>query len=217
MAIAPPGKTRAKHGATLRVSERGGVEHIEQLTVHVLPQRQVRSSRPSGRAVPMAELPKESLISYIYSGRKRNPRDGLPFHKPGRRYGYWGLCIGRTRGKEGRDQPIKEFKRGFAVPPGTEATYRIELKEFSAFSAEVGWLSDFRLGSESPMLHFEVYVDGKFAGHSGLMSPADPPRLIAVEGLQGADEIRLVTRLHSDRLNEGEMRVSGVWRTRVGE
>ena len=209
--VAPPDKTRARHDVTLRISEKGGAEHAEKLTVHVLPRRQVRSSRPSGRAVPMEELPKESLISYIYSGRKRNPRDGLPFHKPGKRYGYWGLCIGRTKDAEGKDQPTKEFKSGFAVPPGTEATCRIELSDLNAFSAEVGWLSDFRLGGEDPMLHFEVYVDGKFAGHSGLMSPADPPRLMVIEGLKGADEIRLVTRLHNDRLNKGEMRVHGVW------
>ena len=46
--------------------------------------------------------------------------------------------------------------------------------------------------------------------------PPFPPIIPALAALfadnyDQADEIRLVTRLHNDRLNEGEMRINGVW------
>jgi len=209
--IAPQDKTRARHEVALRIDEKGGAQQTEKLTIHVLPQRQEPSARPSGRAVPMEELPKELLTSYVHSGRKRDPKEGLPFHTKDKRYGYWGLGVGRAKDENGRAKPIKEFAKGFALPPGTEATYRIDEEQFGAFSVEVGCLSDFQLGRENPMLHFEVYVDGRCAAHSGLMLPTDPPRLMVVDGLKNAREIRLVTRLHNDRLNEGELRVYGAW------
>jgi hypothetical protein len=41
---------------------------------------------------------------------------------------------------------------------------------------------------------FEIYVDGRLRTQSGLMTPADQPRLLVAENLQEAKEIKLVTR-----------------------
>jgi len=48
-------------------------------------------------------------------------------------------------------------------------------------------------------LGFEIWVDGQLRAHSGLMGPTDGPKLLAVDGLAGAEEFRLLTRLHTDQ------------------
>jgi hypothetical protein len=94
-------------------------------------------------------------------------------------------------------------------------TLDIEGKGFAALAAEVGPHFNWQLGRglpSKPRLHFEVYVDGKFAGHSGLMDLEDGPRLIVVQGLDRAKELRLVTRVDFDQDNrENVMQVTGVW------
>jgi hypothetical protein len=59
-------------------------------------------------------------------------------------------------------------------------------------SVQLSWACQHRL-------HFEIYVDGRLRAHSGLMGMTDPPRLLVVEGLDSAKEIRLVTRAHDDQ------------------
>ena len=44
------------------------------------------------------------------------------------------------------------------------------------------------------MLSFEVYVDGQLRAQSGLMKVGDAPRLLVVDNLRNARQVRLVTR-----------------------
>ncbi len=83
-----------------------------------------------------------------------------------------------------------------------EAVFDIEGKGFSGFLAEVGfparWTGVVGLslsaGPEGDRLNYEIHVDGELRAQSGFMGPADDFRLLAVEGLAGARELRLVAR-----------------------
>jgi hypothetical protein len=184
----PPAGHRARHEGTLTVVEAGGTKEQLALVVHVLPPRRRATARPAGKAVPLHEVSPKLLKSYVVGGGRSR---GAPrFHQPGNGK----LAIGKAR---------KGFSAGFYAEPRCELTYGLKDTGFDAFAAEVGpshglchpaqldWA--YRL-----KLHFEIYVDGELRDHSGLMDVTDPPRLLVVDGLAGARQIKLVTRVHDD-------------------
>ena len=57
-------------------------------------------------------------------------------------------------------------------------------------------------GHENVRVCFEVYVDGRIAAHSGLMTSTDPPRLLVVKDLDKARRLKLVTRLSTMRYGD---------------
>jgi hypothetical protein len=117
-------------------------------------------------------------------------------------------------GHQCRDiQPIigkKRFDRAMWVTPAHETVYNLEGTGFTTFAAYVGVPVD---AAKSVIRHhhrrvnFEVYLDGKIVVQSGLMTTLDQPRLLVVEGLDKAKEMKLVTRLDSDRDNNSFLSV----------
>jgi hypothetical protein len=107
-------------------------------------------------------------------------------------------------GKMSRSWPraTKRFKRCVRGGAPYEAVFKLEGKGFKAFSAHVGFPNAWnilvgmwcRRGSETDRLNFEIHVDGKPRAQSGLMAPGDDFRLLVVDGLEGAKELRLVVR-----------------------
>ena len=104
-------------------------------------------------------------------------------------------------GKE-RGHPVENV---ITMPAPSETIYTLEGKGFHAVSARV----DLPVSSagykywngcsggklpEWVRLRFEIYLDGKLRTHSGWMGTKDDLRTLVVEGLQGAKELRLVTR-----------------------
>jgi len=99
----------------------------------------------------------------------------------------------------------KTFNRGLWVYPLHESAYALEGTGFGAFAAEVGFYNDLTekaMANRAAVVSFEVYVDGRLAAQSGLMSPGDGPRLLVVTGLEKAEEIRLRTR-RDNMTNDG--------------
>jgi hypothetical protein len=93
----------------------------------------------------------------------------------------------------------KTFTRGLWASPLHETTYNIEGAGFAAFAAEVGTYANCTreragISSSATRVHFEIYVDGELRTQSGPMTAADGPRLLLAGNLQGAKQIKLVTR-----------------------
>jgi len=87
--------------------------------------------------------------------------------------------------------------RGCWVVPHHETVFNVEGAGFAAFAAEVGFYDKFgadRMANLGARVAFEVHVDGELRAHSGILKVGDPPRLLAVTGLDKAKEVRLVTR-----------------------
>jgi hypothetical protein len=208
--IAPPDRTRARHEVALRLTGQNGLTKEALLVVQVLPPYVAPKGEPPGTPVPMQDFPKDFFRPRLdRRGRKRFP---VQFWNPkdwrAGKYQYWpskrtGLCIGARTEKDdhGRPvrKPVKRYERGFGCRPGEDVTCRLAGRGITAFSAEVGWLTGSRAGPTAPTLHFEVYVDGRFAAHSHLVKNGQAPRRLVVTGLENAKEIRLVTRLSTDR------------------
>jgi hypothetical protein len=96
----------------------------------------------------------------------------------------------------------ERFSRGMWVYPHHESVYDLGGANIAAFSSYVGIANDARnnvIVNSHRQVNFEVYVDGKLRAQSGLMSTIDPPRYLVVEGIEGAKELKLVTRLDSEQ------------------
>jgi len=67
-------------------------------------------------------------------------------------------------------------------------------------------------GHESLRVCFEIHVDGKVAAHSGPMKSTDPARLLVVQNLDKAKEMKFITRvdnmLYGDNSRLGEFAYS---------
>ncbi len=213
--LSPPGRGRARHEVSLLLSESGGAEHHRRLVVHVMPGFLPPKSRPPGKAVPMESMDAKLLKSCAVGGRKLDlKRHRFSFYSkknPGPARG--GLKVGRIT-VHGWGRFRKQFQKGFCLQPGYEVTYGLEGQPFRSFAVEIGWLTASTLPSESreiPTLYFEVYVDGRLRAHSGGVGFTDPPRLLVVEGLAGAKEIRFLTRCHDERRNTHGTSIWGTW------
>ena len=87
-----------------------------------------------------------------------------------------------------------------------EVVFNLKDTGFKAFSVEVDvpekWgygevgmdLGGGGLPPAGLCINFEIYVDGKLRAQSGFVSVADPRRLLVVDNLSGAGELRLVAR-----------------------
>ncbi len=217
--FAPPDAARARHEVAVTVREAGGGQSAVNLVVHVLPPTGAAKGKPSGAATPMQDaLEKERISAQVVSGRSLKEKERtLPFYEKGSNFYRYheragGLAVGIKSVKDNRGRSKQETERtydkGFAVSPRAEVVCSIEGKSFSAFSAEVGFANAGRPDYRNPKMHFEIYVDGQLKAHSGLMAYGEAPKLLVVEGLQAAKEMRLVTRLSDDG---GQRGVEGIW------
>ncbi|HET6427030.1 MAG TPA: NPCBM/NEW2 domain-containing protein [Phycisphaerae bacterium] len=93
----------------------------------------------------------------------------------------------------------KEFTRGLWVVPHHETVYDIAAAGYTAFAAEVGLWEKYgagRMANLGARVVFEIYVDGVLRANSGVLGVGDKSRLLVVTGLDGARELKLVTRKH---------------------
>jgi len=132
--------------------------------------------------------------------------------------GGWPVCMLGGTGTE--SEPVvaegsgwglgtKTCDMGLWVLPYHETVYKLEGSGVKAFSAEAGInaiVAKQAAGHRAIRVCFEVHVDGRVAAHSGLMKSADGPRLLVVEGLEKAEELKLVTRLHEMLYGDGTYR-----------
>jgi len=94
----------------------------------------------------------------------------------------------------------RTFGKALWVRPHHVSVYALEGSGFKAFKAFSAWVG-FPKGMNRPDFHqdaelyFEIHVDGTLRAQSGKVLVTDEPRLLAVEGLAGAREMTLVTRL----------------------
>ena len=214
--ITPAGKAGGRYDVALEIAESGGEKVKSNLAVHVVPEYKAPAGLPAGQAVPLESLVKEKgfVTRWRQAGEDRTKQGPPSFFKPDR--DNRALPVGRTKNAKRQEVPVKELPQGLQLAVTGELVLNIEGKGFSAFSAEVGPHFNCRFGQGvpwGPKLHFEVYVDGQFAGHSGLMELSEGPRLIVVSELTSAKELRLVTRVDFDRDSKwGEsFSITGVW------
>ena len=212
LAIVPAEKAGGKYDAAVQLTESGGGKLDRKLTVHVVPEYKAPASLPSGATLPLEEALKEKgfIKSYVNSGQAQRGAAPDMFKAS---QGNSAVPVGLVK-QDRKEVPAKSFEKAMLVRVVGELTLNIEGKGFTAFSAEVGThflqTRDFRFVPGLPWiprLHFEVHVDGKFAGHSGLMQFKDAPRLLVVTGLKDAKELRLVTRVDVDQACD----VTAVW------
>ncbi len=171
----PPDRSAARHELKLVVREAGGPARQEaKLVVHVIPPYRP-PALPEGRAVYLAELPKAMVKSH-------------------RSRAYW---YGSS--DPGRDDYGPKFDQDRNIIGGTPqwTVYDIQAKGYTAFAATVklsGRKDRVGESAEGKRASFEVHVDGRLRAQSGLMTAADEPRLLVVEGLAGAKELKLLVR-----------------------
>jgi hypothetical protein len=76
--------------------------------------------------------------------------------------------------------------------------YSIDGKGYRSFAVMVGFSAKDRGGKEAKphnsLVNFEIYVDGTLRTQSGLMKHSDAPRLLVVDGLENARELKIRNR-----------------------
>ena len=184
---APPDKTSAYRDAALTVQEVGGAASVAvPLAIHVIPPYR-KPALPKGEAIPVTGELYGKLLKR-YNGVKGAVSTGAQSMDERRRRRYW--------------PKAKHFQRFLSGGAPYEAIFSLKDKGFTAFSAHVGFPDRWNMlvgmwslpGAATDRLNFEIYVDGKLRTQSGLMKPTDPFRLLVVDGLAAAREMRLVVR-----------------------
>jgi len=184
---APPDRSSAYHQPELVVQEVGGPAGVRvPLAVHVIPPYRM-PALPKGKAVPITGEVWKATIKR-YNGVKGAVRTGALTIDERLRTKYW--------------PKAKAFKRMLCGGAPYEAVFNLKGKGYTAFCAQVGFPDVWNMlvgmwalrGDPTDRLNFEIYIDGKLRTQSGLMKPTDPFRLLVVDGLGGASEMRLVVR-----------------------
>ena len=198
-AVVPP----AKLEATTVVSDTTGTCRREiKISANVLPPYIVPAALPAGEAVNLEAVSKDLLQSHQVALLDPWPEE--PSVK-------WVQDQAKTRGPIFRDvfakwekqpNPImgkdkKTYDGGLWVHPYHETVYKLEGAGFTAFSAVVGISLDMagRVIRKDIGHCFEILVDGKLRACSGILKATDEPRLLVVQDLAGAKELKLVTRM----------------------
>lgn len=200
LTITPNTRERLTQVMTLDVAEKGGLKVRPRMVVQVLPEACSYACRPKGEAVTLESVSKDCLRSH--SDGHRGSRARLAFWKPHPRWKKFTIGIEHV-----------VYKNGFYPAVNHRTVLNIEGKGFKAFAAEVGPSGGMSSKVSLPLyrgtkLHYEIYVDGKLACHSGLMELADSPLLLVAEGLEKAREIHLVSRISTGANNK---RIKGLW------
>ena len=194
----PPGRGGALHEAELTLTAAGGkAKAAVPLHVFVIPAYQPPAGPPRGREVPLNEAHRKIVRSHRSVNWFR--------HQVNTSASFAGsLSFWHT------DQPAvigrKKYDMALWVLPYHETVYKLAGSGYRAFSAEVGVnavVARQAAGHEGLRVCFEIHVDGKLVAHSGLMKSTDAPRLLVVEGLEKAKEMKLITRLHTMLYDDG--------------
>ena len=183
----PPDKRGAYHEAVLTFSEANGPASVKvPVAIHVIPEY-AKPALPAGKtAVSLAERYKDLLKAYN-----------------GTTQGQWRDGQKVAEGKWLRLNPrLKGFKTYIGGAAPYEAIFNIEGKGFTDFSVQVGFLNLFNScvgmwscpGPSTERVNYEIWVDGKIRTQSAFMGPKDDFRLLVVNDLKNAKELRLVAR-----------------------
>jgi len=173
----------------------GKVDQPVALHVFTIPPYETPADLPGGKKVPLAQVHKDIVVSHRSAGIwRRGVSRTARFAKS--------LSFWHT------DRPARIGDKRYDVAlwalPYHETVYKLEGSGIRAFSAEVGVNhvvahggGTYAAGHENIRVCFEIHVDGRIAAHSGLMKSTDGPRLLVVDGLEKAKEMKLITRLAS--------------------
>ena len=190
----PADKDAAAYDTTLTLTAMGGAVKEEfAFKTFVIPPYRRPDKLPAGEPVLLETVSKELLVRHRSIGWFRED----DVHKAPT----FGPTLDVWHGKKPLAIGDKTYQHGLWIKPQHETVYKLEGTGFAAFSAEVGWnrmvaKSESGAGHTTVKMSFEVHVDGKVRAQSGLMAATDPARLLVVEGLAGAKEIKLVSRTH---------------------
>ncbi|HUT35178.1 MAG TPA: glycoside hydrolase domain-containing protein [Planctomycetota bacterium] len=202
----PPDAQAATHNVTLTLRESGGSDLKRSVVVHVIPPYAEPRALSKGEVVHLADVPKSRVV----------------LHKT---RAYWLGTSDRQRPDYGpRFGPNSQVERGgpdaerasMHAAPEQVTAYNIEGMGFAAFSASVRINPQFAKPSLEQLhrvrVSFEVHVDGALRAQSGLMTAADDARLLVVEGLAGAKELKLLTRFDRPEPRNHGSAVYAQWR-----
>jgi hypothetical protein len=198
---------------TLRLTAAGGaVDESHQITTYVTPPYR-RPVVPAGDAVYLNDLDQKTVVvSHVDLGsdRKRGERK-RPYYHRSRAFGenlnpkFNYSHDHRKFATDPYTMHGRRYARGLWVMPHHQTVYKVAGTRFRAFAAEVGFFDGFTrhaVANKGALVAFEVYVDGALRASSGIMGVKDAPRLLVVDGLAGAKEVKLVTR--RDNLSSDE-------------
>ena len=198
----PAGDAFARVEGVLTISEDKGAKMDLPAEGYVVPAYQPPQVTLSGSTVQLDKLTKADVKSFVNGGRKATGyAPNFAYPEPAR-----GIKI-----YVANDQ--REYTFAMQSNVTFEATWKLEGKGFKGFAAEVGpspgWAAPTNLPwTRDLRLYFEIYVDGQCRAWSGPMGPTDKPRRLALDGLENAKEIRMVTRQATGADSEG---VRGRW------
>lgn len=176
----PTDKGARSHETILTISEEGGsASQKVKMVTHVIPKYVAPKGPPDGEAVLLASL---------------NPKEWVLLHKS---RAHWYGTSSKSRGDYG---PKYDKSGSFpgAVPQITE--YKLDGAGYKAFAVVASISAGKRTGKTdiaTRRANFEILVDGKIRVQTGLMKAGDKPRLLVVDGLEGAKSIRLKARLET--------------------
>jgi len=197
----------------LRLTAAGGaVDESHRITTYVTPPYR-RPAVPAGQAVYLNDLDqKKMVVSHVeMGGDPKRGKGKIPCYHRSRSFGEnLNPKFNYTHDqKKYATDPYTmhkiQYSRGLWVMPHHETVYRIPGAGFNAFAAEVGFFDGFLkhgVANKGALVAFEVYVDGVLRASSGIVGVKDAPRLLVVNGLADAKEVRLVTR--RDNLSSDE-------------
>jgi hypothetical protein len=186
-----PNSTPGFHKAELVMTAADGkISNTMPFQMFVIPRYQQPRGLPQGQRVPLEQAHSQLVVSHRSMNRFRHQVDHEAHF--GQTWSFWHS-----------DKPAqigtKTFQTALWVLPYHETVYKLEGSGVKAFSAEVGVnaiVAKEAAGHREIRVCFETHVDGQIAAHSGLMKSTDGPRLLVVEQLEKARELKLVTRLH---------------------
>ena len=187
----PPANAKALNEAKLTLTGAAGkVTLSTDLHVFVVPPYRRPAALPAEQKVPLNQAHTKIVASHRSVNMFRHQvNTSATFAKA---LSFWHSGKPTIIGK-------KTYDMALWVLPYHETVYKLAGSGFTAFSAEVGVnaaVAKHAAGHEDLRVCFEVHVDGRLAAHSGLMRSTDAARLLLVEGLDKAKEMKLITRLH---------------------
>ncbi|KKL84595.1 hypothetical protein LCGC14_1963170, partial [marine sediment metagenome] len=207
LTASPPDKTAATHDNGLVFSgAKGLVQKAVESSTFVIPLLREKPERkmPYGRIIKIEDMGERwkffgtclkgtrietgvvKEIGKAHTAGLTNPTEGPPCARK-----EFLPIIGNER-----------FSRAMWVYPHHESVFNLEGSRIRAFSAYVGVSNDARrrmIRNQHRKVNFEIWVDGKVVTQSGLMKTSSAARYLTVENLEGAKELKLITRLDSNK------------------
>ena len=184
--------------AVLTVSAEGGTpQEVKVLALTAPAYRE--PGLPAGTAVSLGEVDRK-FVSYhrcfnagVGAEVKHRIRTEPGYDVPLNWMDQGNVDVGYMLGQQmGLRIDVQMKQRGFKhvlwALPEHVTTYRLEGTGFRGFSARVGVAQGAQVAC-----CFDILVDGKLVARSGLMQAADAPRLLVVDKLETAKELKLVT------------------------